>query len=486
MSHLKLIVGAGARDALRWARQHLYALLILTPLVLGMTYAGVGRLVSEHAELEPSPVACVLLAVLAVACLVALSMSRASTELYHLRGPESALDTLPVSVDTHLWSALAQRIARTAAVGLVALVARVTLGGGDGAATTATTGASLLLPSLVLFVGLLALVETLLALGWIHGGRVRGRARAALSFAALLPTVAACGLLLLMIVGPGKLAARWHAGLLVGSALLSAALFFVVLRLHRSWRASDLEYAKRLQPGSRLSMGGARALRRLFKSPPVAAQLARDMRLTLRGFSSAVYAVAGIAALVFVVLLAALTTGWLPSGVARTGFEATWLLPVMAVKFAAVFACATLASLVPVLVAHQAPHLWLERSVGTPGAELWRAKLWYARLISLPAPLIAWALGAASGAVPLFYVLPLFGEVVWLWWLVSTVVGTLAYEMPDQPGLAIILMLCAGLAAGFVVSLLWPMGLALYAFGLQQMFMRGQHLAHLHLVKEGD
>ncbi|MGB8507465.1 MAG: hypothetical protein WCD76_03590, partial [Pyrinomonadaceae bacterium] len=152
----------------------------------------------------------------------------------------------------------------------------------------------------------------------------------------------------------------------------------------------------------------------------------------------------------------------------------------------AALATTALATLVPVLVAHQTPHLWLERSAGATGAEMWRAKLWYARLVTLPAPLVAWVAGALSGAVPASYTLPLLGEVLWLWWLVGTVGGALAFEMPRQLGLAIILMMCAGLAAGFVVSLFWPAGLVLYVFGLQQLFMRGQHLAHLHLMKEDD
>ncbi len=117
---------------------------------------------------------------------------------------------------------------------------------------------------------------------------------------------------------------------------------------------------------------------------------------------------------------------------------------------------------------------------------MWRAKLWYARLVSLPAPLCAWTAGTLTGATPLFYALPLLGELLWLWWMVSTVMGALAFETPDQPGLAIVLMSCAGLAAGFVVALFWPAGVVLYIFGLQQLFMRGEHLAHLHLSRETD
>ncbi len=487
MSQLKLIVSAGARDAVRWARQHLYALLILSPLVLGMTYLGVGRMAREHAELEPSPLACVVLAAGALTCLVALSMSRASDELYHPRGAESFFDTLPVKVDTHLLAALSQRLARTAAVALVALVARGTFG-------VQTSSVWLLWPSLVLFVVLTALCEMLSALAWIHWSHVRSRAQASLCVCLLAPCVAVCAWLMLIVVAPQKVASpRWHVPLLACGALMSATLLMFVVLLHRRWRASDIEYAKRL------GMGGGRKLTgvggrvssslssRLFgKSPATAAQVARDLRLTRRGFSSAVYTCTGLAALLFILLLAALTTSWLPPDVARAGFEATWFVPIVAVKFAAALVVVTLAALMPVLVAHERPHLWLERATGAGGAELWRAKLWYARLVSLPAPLVAWAAAMLTGASPAFYELPLLGELLWLWWMVSTVMGALAFEAPDQPGLAIVLMSCAGAAAGFVVALFWPAGVVLYIFGLQQMSARGQHLAHLHLMRETD
>ncbi len=228
------------------------------------------------------------------------------------------------------------------------------------------------------------------------------------------------------------------------------------------------------------------------------AQLARDLQLTLRGFSSAVYTAAGLAALWLLVLAAVLTTGVLPEegllfggggGAAAGGevgwFEATWLPPVLAVKVICVLAVASLVSLVPVLVAHESAHLWLERSVGVKAAEAWRAKLWYARLVSVTAPLLAWGVGALSGEVEGFYLLPLLGEVVWLWWLVSTLVGSLAFEIPEQPGLALELMACVGLAVGGFVAFLWPMGLAVYAFGMDQIRMRGQHRAYLYLYAEG-
>jgi hypothetical protein len=87
--------------------------------------------------------------------------------------------------------------------------------------------------------------------------------------------------------------------------------------------------------------------------------------------------------------------------------------------------------------------------------------------------------------VPVVYALPLLAECVWLWWLVSTLAGGLAYEMPEQPGLALILTACATLGAGGLTAFAWPAGLAIYALGVQQLCMRGVVRAHSHMKGEG-
>ena len=66
----------------------------------------------------------------------------------------------------------------------------------------------------------------------------------------------------------------------------------------------------------------------------------------------------------------------------------------------------------------------------------------------------------------------------------STAAGGLAFEMPEQPGLALVLMTCAAGAAGGFTAFVWPMGFALYAFGMQQLLMRGAHQAHVYLKGE--
>ena len=54
---------------------------------------------------------------------------------------------------------------------------------------------------------------------------------------------------------------------------------------------------------------------------------------------------------------------------------------------------------------------------------------------------LALAPGMGLNAYFAFTAVPLLAECAWLWWLVSTAAGGLAFEMPAQPGLALVLVL---------------------------------------------
>ena len=56
-----------------------------------------------------------------------------------------------------------------------------------------------------------------------------------------------------------------------------------------------------------------------------------------------------------------------------------------------------------------------------------RAKIYFARVVTLPAPLAAWSAGILCGAVSGSYALPLLAECLWLWWVVSTLAGRRFY-----------------------------------------------------------
>ena len=475
-----LVIGASVREGTRWAGQHLYTLLILTPLVCGISYATLARLAEEAPAWQPSFGLSLTLCVSFVLSLIGLSLSRASAELYHLRRPESGLDALPVQPSTWLHAACLKRITRAALFGLLVLIVRALAGAGRLFDTQ-------ILPPLACLILILALAEIFAALNWIHWGHTKNYVAASGALMTAIVSAMIAGALLLLILKPASLPAGINRWLVVCGVVNLTTLYLLTRALHERWRAADIEYAKRLQAGGKSSAFGAPLLTRRFERA-VAAQLARDLQLTRRAFSSAVYVALFLSLLMFVVLMTVLMTGWLPVVSVEAGwFEATWLPAVMAVKIVCVLVCAACSILVAVLVAYQLPHFWLERATGASGKALWETKLWYARLVSLPAPLIAWLVGVLSGTVPLFYALPLLAECIWLWWLVSTIIGSLAFEVPERPELAIVLMISSGAVFGLFVTLFWPIGFVPFATNtMRGLTHRGHRRARFCLLTEGD
>jgi len=474
-----LLIGASTRSLLRWARQHVYAWLILTPVVLGITYFTVVRLAENLPDWQPSTLLALTLAALFNLSLVGLSLSRASAEIYHPRRPESYFDALPVSAAAHLHAALATRAARTGVVAAAALIARAAFGETD-------LLHALDLPPLLCFVAVTSLSETLGALNWIHWGHTKSSRAAAVALLVLLFNGILGGLLLTVVLSPSGFSSSfelWQSAVCLVWILI---VYSLVNFLNTRWRSSDIEYARRLQSATRSTFRIERALERRLQ-PVVAAQLARDVRLTLRGFSSAVYVVFAIAALCTVALIAALTTDWLPPAVHEAAWlDATWLPQLIAIKVACVLAVVSLASLLPVLIAYELPHMWLERAAGTTGLDLLRAKIWYARILTMPAPVIIWCAGTLTGSVPAFYSLPLLAECLWLWWLVSSLMGALSFEMPTRPDLAIIVNGTLGLALGLVAAMLWPVGLIVYPQAMHSLAARGRERARYYMITEAE
>jgi hypothetical protein len=346
--------------------------------------------------------------------------------------------------------------------------------------------AAVLLP-LACFILITALAEVFAALSWIHWGHTKNSLAAAGALLTGIVSAMCAGVLLLLILRPVVLPVGSGRWIILCGAVWAVLLYLLTRVLHGRWRASDIEYAKRLQAGGKLSAFGARFLTRRFERA-VAVQLARDLQLTLRAFSSAVYVALFIFALLLAALLTVLVTGWLPEAAAEPGwFDATWLPAVMAVKIACVLASAACSILVAVLVAYQLPHFWLERATGASGKQMWETKLWYARLVSLLSPLAVWLISLMTGAVPLFYALPLLAECIWLWWLVSTLIGSLAFETPDRPELAIVLMISSGAVFGLFVTIFWPIGFVPFATNvIRSLTERGAGRAKYCLMTEGD
>jgi hypothetical protein len=474
-----LLIGASTRSLLRWARQHLYAWLILAPVVLGITYFTVLRIAENLPDWEISTPVVFTLATLFTLSLIGLNLSRASAEIYHPRRPEAYFDALPVSSRSHLHAALATRLTRTAVVAAAVVIARAAFG-----------EAGLLhardIPTLVCFIALTALSEMVGALNWIHWGHTR-RPRAAIPALLLLILNGGLGgLLLAIVLRPSGFPPRFGLWLSLVCPVWILFVYSVVHLLTIRWRRCDLEYARRLQTVTRSTFKIERALERRL-APVVAAQFARDVRLTIRAFSSAVYVVYAIAALCCAALAAALTTEWLPPGAQPTAWlDVTWLPQIIAIKVACVLAVVSLAGLLPVLIAFELPHMWIERASGTTGLDLLRAKICYVRFLTAPAPLIIWGAGILTGSVPVLYSLPLLAECLWLWWLVSSVTGALSFEMPMRPDLAIIVNGTLGTALGLVAAMLWPVGLIVYPQAMHSLLERGQQRARYYMITEAE
>jgi hypothetical protein len=432
-----------------------------------------------------------LLAALLGASLMGLSLSRTIAEIYHLRRPEASLEALPLSTDAHLHAALVTRLARTLVSAVVILIAASLLD------SRGLFDWSRLLP-LAAWAVVLAVGEVFAAINWIHWRHAKNKS-AAIAAVALLPlSVVIAGLLLATAIKPDAAGRAIELSLIGAGVALAAGIYLYVRKRHAAWRISDIEYARRIDRTSRRSMFHVSALKRKL-SPIVASQLARDLQLTLRAFSSAVYVVAGIAVLWLVILILALRTDMLlPVG---GGFDwldgASWLIAMRlqqtsAIKIACVMVTTTMAALLPVLVAYELPHLWLERATGTIGLDIWQAKLWYTRLISLPAPAAVWLVGVTFGEVPLFYALPLLVECALLWWAISSLIGALSFEMPNQPGLSIIFMVMMGSGIGIAAalsllsSLLIFLGVGIYAQVMHALTARGRARARYYLMTEGD
>jgi hypothetical protein len=483
MKKVWLIIGASLRSQLRWAKQHIYTWLILAPLILGITYQTVSRFASNLSTDDFSFTQTAVFGAALFVCLIGLCMSRASAELFHQRRPAAYFEALPVDADTHLYAALLTRFARTLAFGAVIVAIQVIL-------KEPVTAAKVLL--LLLFAALTAAAETFAALHWIHYGHKRNKAVALAAGLLVAAASVVAGWLFAVMM---KSHETGYSGLVQGvgpGTFGLAVLLLAAWSFHRRVRADDVEHARRIESVKSYSLFKAAAFRRRFR-PVIAAQLARDFQLTWRGFSSAVYVIAFLVPLLLGALIAVLTTHFLPPAGDNLGWlEAMQLPQVSAVKISCSLLAATLASLTPVLVAYELPHLWLERATGVSGLEIWQAKLTYTRLISLPAPVLGWVAGALFAGLPLFYLLPLFAECLMLWWAVSSLIGGLSFEMPTRPGLALIVMATVGIGAGLAASFglltsaLLPLGVMVYAQAMHGLTDRGRARARYYLLFGDD
>jgi hypothetical protein len=475
---LLFLLRTSSLDGVRWARQHVYVWLVLGPIILGLTYLSASRFAENIVTVEISSPFALAVASAGWLAFVTLGLSRVAAQIYHVRHPESLFDALPVESGVFLHTALLRETIRLLWAALLMIAARSLLFPNT---SWLPKGA---LPPLLLLVALTSTSRVFGAVNWIHWAHSHGWSAALVGIAVLLGAALSGGALAMAFFGARTPIAE-PLSMILGACVVAGTLAMSVAQ-HASWRWGDIEYARRLPSGTIRLEAIPYWLNRLWPDTR-GPQLARDLRLTVRGFSSAVYVVAALAVLLPLALFAAIKT-FLPVAPRSPAslLDSTWLPQVIAIKATCVLEVSATVGVLPVLVAYELPHLWLERSVGSSGLDVWGAKLAYSRLITLPGCLLVCAAGLATLTTPPYYSAPLVLECLWLWWMLSSLAGALAFEMPTRPALSLVLITTVTLGAGAITALAWPAGLLTYAQAMYSLKDRGRQRARYYLLTEAE
>jgi ABC-type multidrug transport system fused ATPase/permease subunit len=249
---------------------------------------------------------------------------------------------------------------------------------------------------------------------------------------------------------------QWTAALL----LLSAAGW-----AYARWREEDRQLAEEALAQRRRLLGGLERRLARWTGRPTAALLARDLRLTLRGFVPATAVLIALAAL-------CLTGGFL--GGPR--LEEAWRP--LAAQLGVALACVSMSALAPLMLARQIPMSWIELSAGAPPQSMWKAKTQLALALSVPALLLGLSLGWTLGLDGAGYAA--FAARLAMGWLtVGTVLGLLAFEIAASPALGLLLggLFSIGLCGFYALPDYWPIGLFLYAYVMHMLKERAEHSA---------
>ena len=159
----------------------------------------------------------------------------------------------------------------------------------------------------------------------------------------------------------------------------------------------------------------------------------------------------------------------------RDSAGARWSAPIVLAGCA--LAALALSSLAPLLLRLQIPRFWLERSSPVQADSIWKAKVWYASLVSIP-PALAAAPALASLPGENFAILAAQALLVVL--AVSSAVALLMFEAADRPALGLTQagLLGCGFAGSYV--LFWeylPWVGLLHAYALHVLANRARQTA---------
>ncbi|MEW6730168.1 MAG: hypothetical protein AB1489_02405 [Acidobacteriota bacterium] len=488
MNSLLLLIGYRLLAAGRQVKDNIFTLFILGPLILGISYLIVQPYLIAIGEgiyslpadtiLELGITAFIFLLLLAPASVVA-------AECYPIQSPDAYLDSLPIAPVWH-FSAL---VLIRAAKGLPLMIALSAIHylieqAAGRSPQLVSLWISVLLPALLQLTALqFVLVLVAAHYRFLQLGRLLPIFAVLLIIIALLP--AASSILLFPIAGCRELFTgvikHWFAGVpplaSTSSSLIALALSVIGLIgaffAYQRWSIQDREAVESML-GMRRTRGWLLGLVESFErlmGVSAMAQLLRDLLLTFRFFSSAVYLGFAVAILCqFGFILFSLRYG-------QTGLSFE-----LAAQTACALASFALAALASALVKYQLAFLWLERSTPVKGIEMYHDKLWYARLLSLPALIISAVLMFLLSSADISSRIFLLAKMLLVWLMVSSFVGALSFEIITRPTLAIPFVAIASLSITSLTIRLWWLWFLLYPYIMAKLAERARQRTYLLLT----
>lgn len=474
----------------RALREQLFTLLVIAPMIVGGFYLVLEPTLSRLAEMardaSGSLTYAELFAVLLILCVLLLTTSLPSTVrlLYSLHSPDAYLDGLPVGAWTRFHIVAAVHLGKSLPVA-VALLAAHHLLRGAGPWFNAETASRV-----VVAVAEIVLAAMILAMLLVHFRQMRaGRillATIVLAAVAILGT-AYPGLNALLFplmpaaveltrisaaaLGWGDIAGLpWLAWPVVSVHLVwIPVLYLAAGGLFARWRTDDREKALESVRRNRAQGGLLEQFVLRVAGSVVAPQVVRDLRLTMRGFSIAVYVA---------VALALLFQAGVVFAADQPALRPVWFERV--VLFGGAMSTLSLSALAPLLLSFQRQYFWVEKSSGVEAVTLSKAKVWYACFLSLPVWLLTGLTGIALiplGAVDALLFLAVSASVCLT---VASFIGAFSFEIVSSPVLGLLLsgLFAMGLAGLFIIAGgAWPVPAFLYVYFMGPLLERAEHHA---------
>ncbi|MBK7994375.1 MAG: hypothetical protein IPK14_13630 [Blastocatellia bacterium] len=490
MKILSQILYLKSLETLRQIKDNLFSFLVLAPMVLAVVYLlAVPYLntlaIGAYPELSLNTLQ--LLTTVIIFLLILSSISKVITELYPLQSADAYLDGLPIPVNERFFSILIIRMAKNLLLLVILGVINFLI--------SKISGKPLQLLVITFFllipIGLqLTVLQLFLVIFTAHFKQLN-LVRILIFFTTLFliqyffPAIGywlncyLLGIRELLILLYYKWIGSETSYLITINSLLSIVVSLLISIItfigYRKWAIQDREVVEQLLSKKRRFSDFISQNFILAKAfgLKISAYLLRDLILTFRFFSAAVYLSFSFA-IIFQISLILLAK--------RTDYPVEIIAQV--VVSLSSFA---LAALAPALVKHQLPFLWLERSLPVAGQDMYWSKVIYAGLVSLPPTFISFLISLTLKSFDLEAGAFLFFQLMLLWLTVSSLVGVLCFEMAARPGLAIPFIAIASLAIAILVIQVWWIWFILYPYAMDKLQVRARERARVLIIGlEGD